>query len=284
MKFILNFRNKTQAQVQALLADIGFPVIMGGGQKDSDVKVFIETTQASFEEFLEAAESIEEAFDITYEPEPTESGSQEPTESGSQEPTESGSQDDGDEGTDYNNDGRVDQWEKYGIPADDGWYGVFDSMWDSQINGSYGGAADGYYEWGSVENGDEQWSGPVGDDEDLMIQYEFSTVWPDADEPWDGFLGVIGVGEQYRDADRHFVVWCTETTDSRYTSLTSQELYKATRTMITVPEGCEGLIVTKDNLAAGFLTGTWGVYYVPEQYIHNDLIFEFTPEVTFTIS
>ena len=105
MKFILNFRNKTQAQVQALLADVGFPVIMGGGQKGSNVKVFIETTQASFEEFIEAAESIEEAFDITYEPEPTESGSQDSSESGSQdsteggsqEPTEGGSQDDEDE-------------------------------------------------------------------------------------------------------------------------------------------------------------------------------------------
>lgn len=98
MKFILNFRNKTQSQVQALLADVGFPVIMGGGQKGSDVKVFIETTQASFKEFLEAAESIEEAFDITYEPEPTqdssEDGSQDSTEGGSQEPTEGGSQDD----------------------------------------------------------------------------------------------------------------------------------------------------------------------------------------------
>lgn len=75
MKYILNFRGKSESQVRALLANAAFPVIMGGGQQNEGIKVFIEATQESFEEFIGETEDFEELFDITYVPEEIGSGS-----------------------------------------------------------------------------------------------------------------------------------------------------------------------------------------------------------------
>lgn len=98
MKYILNFRGKTQTEVQELLTNAAFPVIMGGGQKTEQttegVKIFIQATREELDAFIEEAESIEAAFDITFVPEPEEGSNS----GGGAEESKDGESDDEDEG------------------------------------------------------------------------------------------------------------------------------------------------------------------------------------------
>ena len=68
MKYIQNFHDKTEPEVLAGIGNIDYPVIIGGGNTNEGIKVFIEESRESLHTKLTNANSIEEAFDITYKP------------------------------------------------------------------------------------------------------------------------------------------------------------------------------------------------------------------------
>ena len=68
MKYIQNFHDKTEPEVLTGIGNIDYPVIIGGGNTNEGIKVFIVDNQESLNTKLTNANSIEEAFDITYKP------------------------------------------------------------------------------------------------------------------------------------------------------------------------------------------------------------------------
>ena len=68
MKYIQNFHDKTESEVLAGIGNIDYPVIIGGGNTNEGIKIFIEESAESLHTKLNNANSIEEAFDITYKP------------------------------------------------------------------------------------------------------------------------------------------------------------------------------------------------------------------------
>lgn len=68
MKYIQNFHDKTEPEVLAGIGNIDYPVVIGGGNTNEGIKIFIEKSKESLNTKLTNANSIEEAFDITYKP------------------------------------------------------------------------------------------------------------------------------------------------------------------------------------------------------------------------
>ena len=68
MKYIQNFHDKTEPEVLAGIGNIDYPVVIGGGNTNEGIKIFIEESRESLNTKLTNANSIEEAFDITYKP------------------------------------------------------------------------------------------------------------------------------------------------------------------------------------------------------------------------
>lgn len=68
MKYIQNFHDKTEPEVLDGIGNIDYPVVIGGGNSNEGIKIFIEESKESLQTKLTNANSIEEAFDITYKP------------------------------------------------------------------------------------------------------------------------------------------------------------------------------------------------------------------------
>ena len=68
MKYIQNFHDKTEPEVLDGIGNIDYPVVIGGGNSNEGIKIFIEESSESLHTKLTNANSIEEAFDITYKP------------------------------------------------------------------------------------------------------------------------------------------------------------------------------------------------------------------------
>lgn len=68
MKYIQNLRGKNEQEVLNALGDAAFPLLIGGGDENEDVKVFIDDNQESLNTRINNATDIEEAFNITYKP------------------------------------------------------------------------------------------------------------------------------------------------------------------------------------------------------------------------
>lgn len=68
MKYIQNFRKKTEPQVLNMLADSSFPLIVGGGAENSNVEIYMFNNKESFDDTLNNSNGIEETFNITYKP------------------------------------------------------------------------------------------------------------------------------------------------------------------------------------------------------------------------
>ena len=64
MKYIQNFHDKTEPEVLAGIGNIDYPVLIGGGNTNEGMKIFIEESKESLHEKLTNANSIEDAFDI----------------------------------------------------------------------------------------------------------------------------------------------------------------------------------------------------------------------------
>lgn len=68
MKYIQNFHDKTEPEVLDGIGNIDYPVVIGGGNSNEGIKIFIEESKESLQTKLTNTNSIEEAFDITYKP------------------------------------------------------------------------------------------------------------------------------------------------------------------------------------------------------------------------
>lgn len=68
MKYIQNLRGKNEQEVLNALGDSAFPLLIGGGDENEDVKVFIDDNQESLNTRINTATDIQEAFNITYKP------------------------------------------------------------------------------------------------------------------------------------------------------------------------------------------------------------------------
>ena len=68
MKYIQNFHDKTEPEVLTGIGNIDYPAVIGGGNTNEGIKIFIEESSESLHTKLTNANSIEEAFDITYKP------------------------------------------------------------------------------------------------------------------------------------------------------------------------------------------------------------------------
>lgn len=68
MKYIHNLRGKNEQEVLNALGDAAFPLLIGGGDENEEVKVFIDDNQESLNNRINTATDIQEAFNITYKP------------------------------------------------------------------------------------------------------------------------------------------------------------------------------------------------------------------------
>lgn len=68
MKYIQNFRRKNEQEVLTALGNAAFPLLIGGGDENDSVKVFIDDNQESLNNRINTATDIQEAFNITYKP------------------------------------------------------------------------------------------------------------------------------------------------------------------------------------------------------------------------
>ena len=68
MKYIQNLRGKNEQEVLTALGDAAFPLLIGGGDENDSVKVFIDENKESLNNRINTATDIQEAFHITYKP------------------------------------------------------------------------------------------------------------------------------------------------------------------------------------------------------------------------
>ena len=68
MKFIQNLRGKNEQEVLTALGNAAFPLLIGGGDENDSVKVFIDENKESLNNRINTATDIQEAFNITYKP------------------------------------------------------------------------------------------------------------------------------------------------------------------------------------------------------------------------
>ena len=68
MKYIQNLRGKNEQEVLTALGDAAFPLLIGGGDENDSVKVFIDENKESLNNRINTATDIQEAFNITYKP------------------------------------------------------------------------------------------------------------------------------------------------------------------------------------------------------------------------
>lgn len=68
MKYIQNLRGKNEQEVLNALGGAAFPLLIGGGDENEDVRVFIDDTSESLANRINTATDIQEAFNITYKP------------------------------------------------------------------------------------------------------------------------------------------------------------------------------------------------------------------------
>lgn len=68
MKYIQNLRGKNEQEVLTALGDAAFPLVIGGGDENDSVKVFIDESKESLNNRINTATDIQEAFNITYKP------------------------------------------------------------------------------------------------------------------------------------------------------------------------------------------------------------------------
>ena len=68
MKYVQNLRGKTEQEILDALGDAAFPVLIGGGDENDSVKVFLDENRESLNNRINTATDIQEAFNITYKP------------------------------------------------------------------------------------------------------------------------------------------------------------------------------------------------------------------------
>ena len=68
MKYVQNLRGKTEQEILDALGDAAFPVLIGGGDENDSVKVFLDENKESLNNRINTATDIQEAFNITYKP------------------------------------------------------------------------------------------------------------------------------------------------------------------------------------------------------------------------